>query len=117
MKALKTMIVIAALGIAFVSRATTKLLEGDAEMVTDEWANYIVSNVPDLTEIAQGDLDPMAVVARNDARCTDRNKAAATASRWPTTKPCRPEGRRYTSCSSLHTPLVTAFFSSAICPA
>src|SRR5262245_33139824 len=46
---------IAALGIAFVTRATTKLLEGDAEMVTDEWANYIVSNVPDLTEIAQGE--------------------------------------------------------------
>jgi diguanylate cyclase (GGDEF)-like protein len=46
---------IAALGVAFVTRATTKLLEGDAEMVTDEWANYIVSNVPDLTEIAQGE--------------------------------------------------------------
>ena len=32
-----------------------KLLEADAEMVTDEWANYIVSNVPDLSEIAQGE--------------------------------------------------------------
>jgi len=48
-------VLIAGIGIAFVNRATTKLLESDAEMVTDEWANYIVSNVPDLSEIAQGE--------------------------------------------------------------
>jgi len=47
--------VIAAMGILFVTRATTQLLKADAEMVTDEWANYIVSNVPDLSEIAQGE--------------------------------------------------------------
>jgi len=46
---------IAAMGILFVTRATTELLKADAEMVTDEWANYIVSNVPDLSEISQGE--------------------------------------------------------------
>ena len=48
-------VLIAGIGVAFVTRATTKLLESDAEMVTEEWANYIVTNVPDLSEIAQGE--------------------------------------------------------------
>src|SRR5437763_437333 len=43
-------------GMVFVQHATSELLREDAKMMASEWTGYLLSNVPDLVQIAAGDM-------------------------------------------------------------
>ena len=56
-------IAVATLGFMFVRHATTELLEAEARTDAENWASYLARNIPDLPQIAEGQLPSSATIA------------------------------------------------------